>query len=90
MQKLESALEAAYAATTADVHPLLRPGARIDISSVEVTNLEEPKNHDTEDDMNISNSFSMLSIDEDVRTSRFTPSHYSLWYLDEKQPVRIT
>lgn len=30
-------------------------------------------------------SFSMLAIEDDVRTSRYTPSHYSLWYLDENK-----
>jgi hypothetical protein len=87
VRKLEVALEAAYAATTADTHPLLRPEARVDISSVEVARSDEEKD-DVDDDELMNSTFSMLSIEEDVRTSRFTSSHYSLWYLDGKEQVQ--
>jgi hypothetical protein len=89
VRKLEVALEAAYAATTADTHPLLRPEARVDIPSMEVTRSDEEKDDADADDSELMNSaFSMLSIEEDVRTSRFTSSHYSLWYLDGKEQVQ--
>ena len=61
--------------------------ARVDISSVEVTRLDEAE-VDPEDQELMNSTFSMLSIDEDVRTSRFTPSHYSLWYLDGKEDTQ--
>lgn len=90
IKKLEAALEAAYGLTSTCVHPLLRDEERIDIpeaGNIKVdVQLVDP--NWGEEEMQVETSFSMLSIDSDVRASRFTPSIYSLWYLDGQQ-VRI-
>ena len=60
------------------MHPLLREQERVYITLDETANIriEETDANETE------TMFSMLSIEKDVRTSRITPSHHSLWFLD--------
>jgi hypothetical protein len=71
-------LQAVYAATSTDVHPLLKEEERVPVTLDEIVNvdIEEAAANEAE------TMFSMLSIEKDVRTSRMTPSHYSLWFLD--------
>jgi hypothetical protein len=71
-------LQAAYATTSTDVHPLLKEEDRVPITLDETVDIdiEEAAANEAE------TMFSMLSIEKDVRTSRMMPSHYSLWFLD--------
>ncbi|PVG02031.1 hypothetical protein CPB86DRAFT_805075 [Serendipita vermifera] len=85
VMKLEAALEKAHAQISNDVHPLLREEERLDITVLSSDVQEEVQAHKWEESDTISDKFSMLSIDGDVRTTRFTPSFYSLWYLSETE-----
>jgi hypothetical protein len=83
--KLEAALEVAHGKVSNEVHPLLREEERVDITTVSNDPIEEPQSTTWDGSETISDKFSMLSIDGDVRTTRFTPSIYSLWYLSETE-----
>ncbi|CAG8679465.1 13938_t:CDS:2, partial [Acaulospora colombiana] len=85
VRKLEAALETAHAQISNDVHPLLREEERVDITTFSSDVQEEVQTSKWEESDTISDKFSMLSIDGDIRTTRFTPSFYSLWYLSETE-----
>lgn len=84
VQKLEAALEAAHGLTSTETHPLLRDEEKLEHAiATDVPLTENEKIWRKEDD--VTSNFSMLAIEDDVKRSRFTPSHFSLWYLHNMQ-----
>jgi len=71
-------LQAAYATTSTDAHPLLKEDQRVPVTLDETVDVDIEEAAANEAEI----MFSMLSIEKDVRTSRMTPSHYSMWFLD--------
>ncbi|KAG8834958.1 hypothetical protein FRC17_006261 [Serendipita sp. 399] len=83
VKKLEAALAVAHSLTSTDVHPLLVEEERV---NVWVETNESPPTMEKENwDEELAGNFSMLAIEGDVKTSRFTTSQYSLWFLDGQE-----
>ncbi|KAG8864447.1 hypothetical protein FRC20_010185 [Serendipita sp. 405] len=80
VKKLEAALEAAHNLVSTETHPLLAETERVNL----LVETDSPSPAMEGPDMNdeLAGQFSMLAIEGDVKTSRFTTSQYSLWFLD--------
>ncbi|KAG8808929.1 hypothetical protein FRC18_004798, partial [Serendipita sp. 400] len=80
VKKLEAALEAAHNLVSTETHPLLAETERVNL----LVETDSPPPAMEGPDMNdeLAGQFSMLAIEGDVKTSRFTTSQYSLWFLD--------